>query len=67
MLPLVEVDDDPVVLDEDVDDDTLDEELELLDDRDVSESFTHGGSPLLEKSFNRRKEIVSLMMDALSN
>ena len=49
-----------------VDEDTLDE-LELTDEREDSDSLIHGGSPLLEKSFSRRNEMVNRMMEALSS
>ena len=49
-----------------VDEDTLDE-LELTDEREDNDSLIHGGSPLLEKSFSRRNEMVSRMMEALSS
>ena len=49
-----------------VDEDTLDE-LELTDEREDNDSLIHGGSPLLEKSFSRRNEMVNRMMEALSS
>ena len=49
-----------------MDEDTLDE-LELTDEREDNDSLIHGGSPLLEKSFSRRNEMVSRMMEALSS
>ena len=49
-----------------MDEDTLDE-LELTDEREDNDSLIHGGSPLLEKSFSRRNEMVNRMMEALSS
>jgi len=58
---------DPDADDDPVDDVTFDEEFELADAIDDSDSLIQAGSPLLEKSFSRRNDIVSRMMDALSS
>jgi hypothetical protein len=58
---------DPDADDDPVDDVTFDEEFELADEIDESDSLIQAGSPLLEKSFSRRNDIVNLMMDALSS
>ncbi len=58
---------DPDADDDPVDDVPFDEEFELADEIDESDSLIQAGSPLLEKSFSRRNEIVNLMMDALSS
>lgn len=42
----------------------LDDELDEMDDMD---SLIQGGSPLLEKSFSRRNDMVNLIMEALSS
>lgn len=58
LLALVELEDEPLPLE-----DMLADEL----DDDDKFSLIHGGSPLLEKSLSRRNEMVNLMMDALSS
>ena len=59
LLALVELEDDP----------ELDEDVDIFADalEDDRLSLIHGGSPLLEKSFSRRNDIVNRMMDALSS
>lgn len=69
MLALLDVDEDDPDVGPDEDVGTLldDDELELADEMDDMDSLIQGGSPLLEKSFSRRKEMVNLIMEALSS